>query len=363
MVTKVLHRQQKSSYQIKFSENFNNFIRRNKKKYEKIAILTDTNIYRLYNNIFKDNNILIIKIKPGEKSKSRETKTNIEKFLFKNKFNRKSLLVAVGGGVVGDIGGFVASTFMRGIDLIHVPTSLVSIVDSSIGGKTGINNEFGKNLIGTFYNPKEIIINKKFLRTLPRKEIRQGLAEIIKYGIIDDKSLFTLVERIDKDFLNNSTIIINTIIADCIKIKVTIVEEDFKESNKRVVLNFGHTIGHALEKHFLYKRLHGDCIGLGMLIESKISYLIEQLSENEYLRIKNILQKFDLLNLKSTKFDIKKLINYMKLDKKNKSNKIAFALPNKIGLIKQKDGLYATEIPEKIIISAIREVLNEFKNK
>jgi len=363
MTIKVFRRQQKSSYQIKFSEDFNNLINRNKKKYEKIAILTDTNIYGLYKNYFKNKNILVIKIKPGEKSKSYETKIYIEKFLFKNKFNRRSLLVAVGGGVIGDLGGFVASTFMRGIDLIHVPTSLVSIVDSSIGGKTGINNEFGKNLIGTFYNPKEIIINRNFLKTLPQKEIKQGLAEIIKYGIIGNKSLFSSLEKINKNFLRNSEIITNSIIVSCIRMKVKIVQEDFKENDKRMILNFGHTMGHALEKHFFYNKSHGDCIGLGMLIESRISYLIEKLSEDEYLRIKNILKRFELLNLKFSNSDITKLINYMKLDKKNKSNKITFALPSKIGSIKQENGLHSIEIPEKIITSAIREVLNEFKNK
>ena len=121
--------------------------------------------------------------------------------MFKNGFNRKSLIIAFGGGVIGDLGGYVASTFMRGIDIIHVPTSLISIVDSAIGGKTGIDNKFGKNLIGTFYNPKEIIVNKNFLKTLPKKEIRQGLAEIIKYGIIQDKSLIRLLENIEVDFI------------------------------------------------------------------------------------------------------------------------------------------------------------------
>tara|TARA_B100000959_G_C14992557_1_gene628634 strand:- start:3907 stop:4998 length:1092 start_codon:yes stop_codon:yes gene_type:complete len=363
MGIKVLHKQQQSSYQIRFTDNFNNLIGNNAKKYEKIAILTDTNIYKLYREYLTNKNVLVIKIKPGEQNKSYKTKTHIEELLFKRHFNRKSLLVVVGGGVVGDLGAFVASTYMRGIDLIHIPTSLVAIVDSSIGGKTGINNQFGKNLVGTFYNPREIIINRNFLKTLPRKEVTQGLAEIIKYGIISNKSLFVLLEKANKDLLKNPEKIINSIIKRCITIKVKTVEEDFKESNKRVILNFGHTIGHALEKHFSYKKSHGECIGLGMLTESKIAYLIKKLSENDYLRIKNLLDKFNLLNLKIHKSDISKLIHYMKLDKKNKSSKITFSLPNQIGSMSKQKGLYSTEIPERIIISAIKEVLDEFENK
>jgi 3-dehydroquinate synthase len=363
MEIKVLHKQEKSSYQIRFTDNFNNLISKNTNKYEKIAIVTDTNIYKLYRRYLANKNVLVIKINPGEKSKSNKTKMHIEELLFKYHFNRKSLLVAIGGGVVGDLAAFVASTYMRGIDLIHVPTSLIAIVDSSIGGKTGINNKLGKNLVGTFYNPREIIINKKFLKTLPQKEVTQGLAEIIKYGIISNKSLFLLLEKGNKDFLKNPEKVVNSIIKRCIMIKVKTVEDDFKESNKRVILNFGHTIGHALEKHFSYKKSHGECIGLGMLIESKISYSVKKLSKNDYSRIKNVLDKFNLLNLKIHKTDISKLIRHMKLDKKNKSSKITFSLPNKIGSMSKQKGIYSMEIPERTIISAIKEVLDEFKNK
>ena len=236
------------------------------------------------------------------------------------------------------------------------------MVDSSIGGKTGIDNKFGKNLIGTFYNPKEIIVNKKFLETLPKKEIRQGLAEIIKYGIIEDKSLFSILENKELDFTKNTNALQNKIIKKCIDIKIRVVEEDFRENNKRMILNFGHTVGHAIERYYEYKKSHGDCIGVGMLIESKIASMVGVLAEKDYLRIKNILKRFNLLTLELKSNSIKKLINNMKLDKKNKSNKITFVLPEKIGKIKRWPNLYSTQIAEKVIAEAIRSALNEVKN-
>ncbi|MEC9381768.1 MAG: 3-dehydroquinate synthase [Thermodesulfobacteriota bacterium] len=351
-----------NNYKIKFVEKLNRLFGIRITKYQKVAILTDNNLYKSYERYLKINNILLIKVSPGELSKSIETKVYIEDLLFKNGFNRKSLIIAFGGGVIGDLGGYVASTFMRGIDIIHVPTSLISIVDSAIGGKTGIDNKFGKNLIGTFYNPKEIIVNKNFLKTLPKKEIRQGLAEIIKYGIIQDKSLIRLLENIEVDFIKNTRRIQDEIIKKCINIKVKVVREDFKESNKRMILNFGHTIGHAIEKYYKYKKSHGDCIGIGMLIESKIATDIGILSEKDYSKIKNILLRFNLLSLKLKPTSSNKLIDNMKLDKKNKTNKITFVLPEAIGKIRKWSNSYSIEIPEKIIRKSVRNALNEIKN-
>ena len=356
---------QKSTHgnsRVRFVEKIDNIFRIKINKYENVAILTDNNLYKHYKKYIKTKDALLIKVKPGELSKSLKSKNYIENLLFKNGFNRNSLFITFGGGVIGDLGGYVASTFMRGIDLIHVPTSLVAMVDSSIGGKTGIDNKFGKNLIGTFYNPKEIIVNKKFLETLPKKEIRQGLAEIIKYGIIEDKSLFSILENKELDFTKNTNALQNKIIKKCIDIKIRVVEEDFRENNKRMVLNFGHTVGHAIERYYEYKKSHGDCIGLGMLIESKIASMVGVLAEKDYLRIKNILKRFNLLTLELKSNSIKKLINNMKLDKKNKSNKITFVLPEKIGKIKRWPNLYSTQIAEKVIAEAIRSALNEVKN-
>ena len=359
---KVTNEAVKSSYTIRFSKNIKDFLDKQKRSYTKIAIVSDTNIWALYRKTISSNSLLNINIKPGEKSKSIETKNHIEEELLKNKFNRKSLIVAIGGGVVGDLSGYTASTFMRGIDLVHIPTSLVAIVDSSIGGKTAIDNKYGKNLIGTFYNPKEIIINMDFLLSLPKKEIRQGMAEIIKYSIIDDEELFSLLGTINKNFLSNKKNIIMKIIKKCIQIKVKTIKEDFKEGDKRMILNFGHTVGHAIEKLYNYSKSHGDCIGLGMLVEAKIAHDIKALSITNYSRIKELLLMHNLLKIKLNKSDTRQLLSFMRLDKKNSDKKITFSIPQNIGKMKTTKGKHSIQVNDKIILNALNKVIDEIKN-
>jgi 3-dehydroquinate synthase len=359
---KVQHKDTRSSYEILFTSRIKESIGSLSKNYNKIAVVTDTNIWSIYSKSLKGKKILNILVKPGEKSKSIKIKNEIEEKLLENNFNRKSLIVAVGGGVIGDLVGFTASTFMRGIDLVHIPTSLVAIVDSSIGGKTAIDNRFGKNLIGTFYNPKEILVDLNFLSSLSNKEIRQGMAEIIKYSIIDNEKLFKTLESINTSLLSNKKSIIERIIKTCMEIKIRTIKEDFKEGDKRMILNFGHTVGHAFEKLFNYKKSHGDCIGLGMLIEAKISQEINQLSYKDYEKIKSMLQRFNLLNLKISKSSNKKLLSFMRLDKKNSSKKITFSIPERIGTIHKSMGKHSIEINDKIIEKAMNKVINEIKN-
>jgi len=359
---KVTHKETVSSYKITFSNRIQDFILKQKEKYNKITIVTDRNIYNHYKSFLEDKDILNIKIKPGERSKSIRVKNYIEEQLLKNNFNRKSLIIALGGGVIGDLAGFTASTFMRGIDLIHIPTSLVAVVDSSIGGKTAIDNQYGKNLIGTFYNPKEIIMNLDFLYTLPEDEVRQGVAEIIKYSIIEDRKLFLVLQSMKSKFLNNPKKMVELIIKKCIKIKVKTIKDDFKEGDKRMILNFGHTVGHALEKFHRYTRSHGDCIALGMLIEARISLNMRKLPERDYSDIKKILRKYALLSLKIRKSDVSKLIEYMRLDKKNSGDKITFSLPKNIGEIHKTRGKHSIQIEDKMITDAISNVIDEIKN-
>ena len=233
---KVIHKETVSSYRITFSNKIQDFILKQKRKYNKITIVTDTKL--------KLENPAILKSSFARKNLAykviyQEDKIYKIEQLLKNNFNRKSLVIALGGGVIGDLAGFTASTFMRGIDLIHIPTSLVAVVDSSIGGKTAIDNEYGKNLIGTFYNPKEIIINLDFLNTLPEDEVRQGIAEIIKYSIIEDRKLFLVLQSMKSKFLNNPKKMVEQIIKKCIEIKVKTIQDDFKEGDKRMLMNFG----------------------------------------------------------------------------------------------------------------------------
>ena len=347
----------KEEYKIEFDKDLKGYLSNLNQQYYKVSVITDENIYKIYKNILNKKYLNTIKIKPGEKSKSIENKIMIEEKLLKLKFNRKSVIVALGGGVVGDLVGFVASTFLRGIDLIQIPTSLVAMVDSSIGGKTGINNDLGKNLIGTFYNPKKIIVNSSFLKTLPESELRQGLAEIIKYGVIYDLRLFKLLEKININFTENSQQIINKIIKNCIAIKVKVVEEDFKETDKRSILNFGHTVGHGLEKLYSYKKSHGDCIGLGMAIEASIANKYFDLNHESLNKIYKILDRFALRSIRYSSTQIKSIIKYMELDKKNKTNKITFSLPNKIGSIMLNNKKHTIEVSKEKINAVLKEFL------
>ena len=357
MIVRNKHRNE--IYSINFNKSLKDFFRASTKKYHNIALITDSNVHKIFHKEIMNKDINILKISPGEKSKSNRVKEKLENKLLELKFNRDSLIIAFGGGVIGDLTGYLASTYLRGVDLVHIPTSLVAIVDSSIGGKTGINNNKGKNLIGTFYNPKEIIVNSDFLKTLPNKEIRQGMAEIIKYGIIKDYNLFKKLEKINNNFLDNNEFEINKILKKCIKIKVEVIQKDFKESDLRSILNFGHTIGHGLEKLYSYKKSHGDCIGTGMAIESLMAKKYLEFSSEDYKRILKILDKYHLRKTIYKKSDIPKILEFIKLDKKNKKSKITFSLPDKIGNIKKRNKKFTVEITDKKIEQTLKEYLNE----
>ena len=213
-------------------------------------------------------------LRHGEKAKSIQNFQKILNFLADNNFDRTDLIIAIGGGVVGDISGYVASSYLRGIQFIQIPTTLLAQVDSSVGGKTAINISAGKNLVGAFYNPKGVIIDTSVLRTLPNREFKAGLAEVIKYALIKNKSLFSLLEKHAKKILLMDHKIIEEIIFASIQTKAQIVTKDEKENGIRAILNFGHTFGHAIEAHGKYKKiLHGEAVAKGMKIASRISFL------------------------------------------------------------------------------------------
>ncbi len=351
------------SYKIYFNMNLKKYLNDLTKKYYKVALITDENVYKIYKEKINVRGLDILKIKPGEKSKSFTVKNSLDEKLLEKKFNRNSLIIGFGGGVVGDLSGYVAATILRGIDLVHIPTSLIAIVDSSIGGKTGINSKNGKNLIGSFYNPREILINSEFIRTLSSKEIRQGLSEIIKYGVIKNEEIFNILEKSNKFFMKNEKNNIDKIIKKCIKIKIDTVEKDFKENDLRSILNFGHTIGHAIEKNYLYKFSHGDCIGTGMAIESLIAHNFYKLSTKDFKRILKLLDKFELRKVSFNKDDIDNLLDSMEMDKKNKNSLITFSLPTKIGSMMKIKNKHKIEIKRNLIKKIMIKYLNEFKNK
>lgn len=269
-------------------------------------------------------------LQQGEKAKSIQNFQKILNFLAESNFDRTDLIIAVGGGVVGDISGYVASSYLRGIPFIQIPTTLLAQVDSSVGGKTAINISAGKNLVGAFYNPKGVIIDTSVLKTLSNREFKAGLAEVIKYALIKNKSLFSLLKRHPKEILLMNHKIIEEIIFASIHTKAQIVTQDEKENGIRAILNFGHTFGHAIEAHGKYKKiLHGEAVAKGMKIASKISYLESLISEKDHKKVIALLEMFEF-DLSLNQYNYEELKPYILRDKKIKEGRLNLVLLNQL---------------------------------
>jgi len=308
-------------------------LNRNIDKDKKILIITDSGIPKKYIKELKkqliNKSVYVHSIDSGEKSKSFRTYQQIINKLIDLEFSRSDLIIAFGGGVVGDISGFCASSFLRGIDYIQIPTTLLAQVDSSVGGKTAINVPQGKNLVGAFYNPRVVLISTVYLKTLSEREYKSGLGEVVKYSLIGNKKLKKLLEEHTEKVINRDDKILIKIIEESIKTKSKIVTKDEKEGGIRAILNFGHTFGHAIEAFNKYKNLsHGAAITLGMIIASKISYYEGHIKNHQ---LDNIINMIDSLNLDTdySKYNYSDLIKYVKSDKKISKGKLNLVLINK----------------------------------
>jgi 3-dehydroquinate synthase len=303
------------------------------------AILTDTNVGKkfakpVYESLVKTGfEPFLVTVPAGEKTKRISVVENCYDQLAAHRLERKSFIVALGGGVVGDLAGFVAATYLRGIDFVQMPTTLLAQVDSSVGGKTGVNLRAGKNLVGAFYQPKLVLCDLAALKTLPEREYISGLAEVIKYGIIYDAKLFARLERDLPKILQRETKTLSEIIARCCEIKAEVVAQDETETGLRAILNFGHTIGHAIENSFGYgKFLHGEAISIGQVAAAKLSQKILGLPSGDVERIENLFKRAGLpAQIKLNTAQREKLFTAMKLDKKVSSGEIKFVLAEKIG--------------------------------
>ena len=324
-----------------------------------VAIITNETVAPLYleklkNVLTKSKSIIDIVLKDGEKYKNQESLDFIYETLLKNKYGRDSVLIALGGGVVGDITGYAAATYMRGIDFIQVPTTLLSQVDSSVGGKTGINHMLGKNMIGAFYQPKLVVIDVDCLQSLPETELSAGLAEVIKYGLIRDFAFFEWLEKnMDCLMRKNSDCLIEAIIRSC-KNKAQVVAEDEFETAKgiRATLNLGHTFGHAIETALGYgKWLHGQAVAAGMVMASNMSMLMGFIDDKDFNRIKKII---DSAGLPINPPDISQaqFLDLMASDKKNKDGKISLILLKELGNAFQTEE-YDMKILEKTLNTKI----------
>ncbi len=334
-----------SSYKIIIKQNIftkvadNHFL---KYKKSKAIIITDKNVAKYYikklHNCFKKYKIetQVLIILPGEKSKSLLVIKKVSEKLLKSNVKRNDIIYALGGGVVGDFSGFLASIILRGIKFIQIPTTLLSQVDSSVGGKTGVNSLSGKNLIGSFYQPSAVFIDPGTLASLPYKEFLAGYAEVLKYSMINDKKFFLWLDRNYKKITSKNYKILTEIIAKCVMQKAKIVKKDEKESNHRMLLNLGHTFAHAIEKELDFKIRHGEAVSVGLLMAMKLSVLLNKTKVFNFNLIKEHLNKLKLpislysLNSKK-KWNVKSLIRNMQNDKKRVDKNIKFILLNDIG--------------------------------
>ncbi len=269
--------------------------------------------------------------RPGEEEKNIKSLNRLYTYLLRYNYGRKTTLVSVSGGVVGDMVGFAAATYMRGVDFVQVPTTLLSMVDSSVGGKTGINHPLGKNMIGAFYQPRAVIINLAALKTLPPQEFLAGLAEVVKYAVIWDADFFAYLESHRKDLANRDTAVLQYVVRRCCAIKAEVVGRDEKENDLRAILNYGHTFGHALELLSGYRLSHGLAVALGMRCAARLAVALEILSPSEETRQNALLTDLGLPETFAFKLDAAKAWEAMGRDKKAEKGKRVFILPESIG--------------------------------
>ncbi|HAK54462.1 MAG: 3-dehydroquinate synthase [Vicinamibacterales bacterium] len=309
-------------------------------------IVSNSTVWRLHGAAVKaalpDTEAILIP--DGERYKTIQTVGRIYEALIRAGADRQTTLVAVGGGVVGDIAGFAAATFLRGIAVVQVPTTLLGQVDSAVGGKVGVNHALGKNLIGSFHAPATVLIDPAVLTTLPRREFRAGLYEVVKYGMISSHDLFARVERELSELFARKPRALEPVIAECCRIKAAIVEADEREAGPRRALNFGHTVGHALEAITKYRRFrHGEAVGYGMLAASDLSERRRELAPDARQALAALITRMGPLP-SVTDLSSKQIVEAMKRDKKVVAGKLHFVLPSAIGTVTTVDDVTTRQI-------------------
>lgn len=324
---------------------------------KKLCIVTDSNVGPLYAESLKNallqtgNDVLIFTFTAGEENKNLSTVEKVYTFLIENHFERKDMLIALGGGVVGDLTGYTAATYLRGIDFIQVPTSLLAQVDSSIGGKTGVDFSKYKNMVGAFHMPKLVYMNIDTLKTLSVRLFNSGFGEIIKHGLIKDSTYFDFLNDNYEGIKNlNPELICETVYRSCI-IKADVVNNDPTEKGERALLNFGHTLGHAIEKNMNFALYHGECVALGMICASYISLTRNLISEEEYNKILTTIKRYGFPH-RVEGLDIFSIIDVTKSDKKMENSVVKFILLNRIG-----NAFIDKTVSEDEMILGLKEVL------
>ena len=317
----------------------------------KVAIVTNPTVSALHlENLLTKitaKELHVITVPDGEEYKNQTSIDIILESMFEHRFNRKSMLIAFGGGVIGDMTGYASSIYQRGIDFIQIPTTLLSQVDASVGGKTGMNNKYGKNLIGAFHQPQAVYIDPSFLQTLPPREFAAGVAEIVKMAVTFNKVFFEFLEKAD---LNNVDVLQDAI-KQAVQTKANVVAQDEKEQGIRAALNYGHTFGHVIENETKYKKyLHGEAVAIGMVLANNTSVKMNLMQSGEAQRVKALLEKYDLPTSYKIK-DSAKFYETFYLDKKSSDASITFILPVGLGDVKITD-----QCDEKVILSVLDEM-------
>lgn len=327
---------------------------------KKVGIVTNTTVSQLYLqpllNALEHTPEMLVELPDGEQFKNMHSIEAIFDAALSAKLNRSSVLIALGGGVIGDMTGFAAACYQRGIDFIQIPTTLLSQVDSSVGGKTGINHPLGKNMIGAFHQPKAVIIDIETLQTLPTRELAAGLAEVIKYGLIYDVQFFEWLENNIEQLNNKNSEALTYAIAKSCEIKAAVVAEDeFETTGRRAILNLGHTFGHAIETHQGYGEwLHGEAVAVGMIMAADLSCRMNWISEAIYLRIKALVLAAKLPIVAPNEMTVSAFLEVMAIDKKNIEGKIRLVLLSALGeaIITQD---VAPELIQSVIIDNIAQ--------
>lgn len=316
------------------------------------VIISDTNVAPLYANRLRLDGYetTVLTVAAGEASKSLRQACRLLEKLPGLRLDRQSFVVALGGGVVGDLAGFVAATYLRGIHFIQVPTTLLALVDSSVGGKTGVNLPQGKNLVGAFYQPRLVIADLATLRTLPKRQLRAGFAEVIKYGAICEAAFFRWLERNYRRVLDLESAAIRRAVRRCCECKARVVSADEQESGLRAILNFGHTVGHAMETLLEYEGLlHGEAVSIGMCCAARLSVKRCGLKEAEAMRLRALLEASGLPTRLGERLRAETMLPAMRLDKKARAGKVRFVLLKRLG---------SAEVSDQVTDADVEEVLN-----
>lgn len=326
-------------------------------KSNQVAIITNETIAPLYlqqvQSALGNRQVDVFQMPDGESYKSLDTYAQVMDFLLEKKHNRSTCLIALGGGVVGDLCGFVAATFQRGVDFIQIPTTLLSQVDSSVGGKTAVNHPAGKNMIGAFYQPLAVFADISVLETLPDREYAAGLAEVVKYGIIYDADFFAWLEANAQALVQREKYALTHIITRSCEVKAAVVSEDERESGRRAILNYGHTFGHAIEKLLGYGRLlHGEAVSIGMVMAARLSVEFSGLALADSQRIEKLLQQFSLpVTLEGLELNAEAMIDAMGMDKKVVDGELRFVVADQMGSVR---------VASHVSVSALEKTLAEF---